>query len=141
MGTGVGNRGLCPLACRRPPRMITRVSIQAGSRCFVYLPNPTLLPRLYSARASLPYSRTTTRDTQKSPGDTLRCVPAPLTLSFPNSLLICSQLITWHFHTHSPRPALFLPMTCLSTFPDVQSNLADLAVPFSWAPPGNILKH
>lgn len=31
-----------------------------------------------------------------------------LPLSFPKSLLMCPQLVTWHFS-----PILFLPMTCL----------------------------
>ena len=145
MGTGVGNRGLCPLACRRPPRTITRVSIQAGSRCFVYLPNPTLLPHLYSARASLPCSRTTTRDAhhQKSP-ESVSCAVSLLPWPRPSPILssyVLSLSLGIYTHTHTHTPILFLPMTCLSTFPDVQSNLADLAVPFSWAPPGNILKH
>ena len=104
------NRGLCPLACRRPPRTITRVSIQAGSRCFVYLPNPTLLPHLYSARASLPCSRTTTCDAhhQKSPESASCAVsllpwprPSPILSSYVLSL---SLGIYTHTHTHSLSP-------------------------------------
>lgn len=139
MGTGVGNRGLCPLPCRRPPRMITGVSIQPGSRCFIYLPSPTLLPCLNSAHASLPHGRTMTHDAhhQKSPERASSTVsllrwpcPSPILSSY---VLILSLGIS--------RPILFLPVTCLSTFPDVQRSLARLAVSFSWAPPGNILKH
>ena len=143
MGTGVGNRGICPLPCRRPPRMITGVSIQPGSRCFVHLPSPTLLPHLYSARASLPHGRTMTRDAhhQKSP-ERASCTVSLLPWPCPSPILSSYVLIvSLGISRPHPRPILFLPVTCLSTFPDVQHNLASLAVSFSWAPPGNILKH
>ena len=65
------------------------------------------------------------------------CSPGPVLPQFFPHMFSAYHLAFTHTHT----PILFLPMTCLSTFPDVQSNLADLAVPFSWAPPGNILKH
>lgn len=55
-----------------------------------------------------------------------------LALSFPSSLLICPQLVTWHFY-----PIPFLPMTCLYF-----SSLAQFGLPgnslllgFSWEYP------
>lgn len=91
---------------------IILISIQQGSRCFIYLQSATLAP-VFILHAVSPFGRALTRHSMLTVSNSPACIHSRPSSFWPCPSLItshpiCPQLVTWHFS-----PILLLPITCL----------------------------